>query len=480
MKRLLAILTSVCLLFGLGSSAMAYEYTGEGPISDEIVTISILGGNASNTGVNAVGLPFYENLYKAAGVEPELELLDYLTYNEAVKPRLAAGTDLADIIRLPTMDSDMAYIQAGLFVDLTELFDKYGFNVKKALEAYGASEDDLRTPDGKIYYMPMLSNSTTLSHTLHLNVQWLKNLGLEQPQTIEEYYEVLKAFRDNDANGNGVPDDEIPLTVKRADYLKLMSCFWGIDLSTGFFLDGDGNVQASYTSQNYRDYLTFMHKLFVEGLLDPEFASNSTDILTNYCSQDRVGSMYGYTTDGYTMVKSNPNYVEGEPVLLAMKPLTSSFVKEGFYWGNDPINTLFGISRDCQNPEMAFKFLDYCFSGRQQWIAQDSDIALSCYHLPIALIPETEYSIIPQWMAERDQELKPYHKSALNIRYYTEEELEIIDMYNSDIETYTSENYLLFITGAKDLSEFDSYVATLESMGINEIRDVYQKHFGKN
>lgn len=107
-------------------------------------------------------------------MEPELELLDYLTYNEAVKPRLAAGTDLADIIRLPNMDSDMAYIQAGLFVDLTDLFDKYGFNMKKALEAYGATVDDLRTPDGKIYYVPMLSNATTLSHTLHLNVQWLK------------------------------------------------------------------------------------------------------------------------------------------------------------------------------------------------------------------------------------------------------------------------------------------------------------------
>lgn len=80
-------------------------------------------------------------------------------------------------------------------------------------------------------------------------------------------------------------------------------------------------------------------------------------------------------------------------------------------------------------------------------------------------------------MAERDQELKPYHKSALNIRYYTEEELDTIDTYSSDIETYTSENYLLFITGARDLAEFDSYVATLESMGINEIRDIYQNHF---
>lgn len=50
MKRLLALFTSICLLLSLCSSALAYEYTGEGPISDETVTVSILGGNASDTG----------------------------------------------------------------------------------------------------------------------------------------------------------------------------------------------------------------------------------------------------------------------------------------------------------------------------------------------------------------------------------------------------------------------------------------------
>lgn len=477
MKRTLSFFLSLLMLLSLCMSALAYEYTGENAIAETPITISVLGSNASDTGVNAIGLPFYENLYSAAGVIPQLELLDWMTYNEAVKPRLAAGIDLPDIIRLPNFDNDMSYIQAGLFIDITNLVEKYGFNMKKELEAYGASLDDLRTPDGKIYYVPTLSNATVLGHVLHVNVQWLERLGLEQPTTVDELYEVLVAFRDKDANGNGDPSDEIPLTVKRADYLKLMSCFWGIDLSNGYFLNNEGKVESSFTSENYRAYLTYMNKLFSEGLLDPEFASNSTDILTNYCSQDRLGCMYGYTTDGYTMNTSNPNYTGDSPAMLAMKPLTSDFVKEGFYWANDPISALYGISRDCKDPESAFKFLDFCFQNREKWIAEDFDITLSCYHLPVALIPETEYSIIPEWMAERDKEIKNYRKAALKIRYFEEEELEIIDMYSSDIETYTNENYLLFITGARDLSEFDDYVATLESMGINEITAVYQRHF---
>ena len=63
------------------------------------------------------------------------------------------------------------------------------------------------------------------------------------------------------------------------------------------------------------------------------------------------------------------------------------------------------------------------------------------------------------------------------LRYYTDEDIDVIETYTSDIQTYTNENYLKFNTGDRDLSEFDQYVATLESMGMNEVIAVYQRHF---
>lgn len=476
MKKTVALILALTLLLSVCTTALA-EYSGEGPIADEIKEISIIGANTTNTGMTAEGLPFYENLYKAAGVKPKLELLEYITYADAVKPRLAAGIGLADIVRLPDNDADMSYIKAGLFIDLTDLIDKYGFNLKPALEQYGATLDDLRTPDGKIYYMPTLSNANLLGHCLQINTQWLAKLGLDEPTTVDELYTVLKAFKENDCNGNGDMDDEIPLTVKRADYLKLIGAFWGLDLMTGYHLDNEGKVHSSFATESYRAYLTYMNKLYKEGLLDPEFASNSTDILTNYLAQDRMGAMYGYITDGYTLAGSNPHYSETTPVVVAVKPLSSEFVNEGFYWNNDPIGSLYGISRDCKDPESAFKFLDFCFRSREEWIVEDSDIALSCYHLPVALIPETEYSIIPAWMAERDRQIVSCRRAPLMLRYYTDEDIDVIETYTSDIQTYTNENYLKFITGDRDLSEFDQYVATLESMGMNEVIAVYQRHF---
>ncbi len=185
MKKTVALILALTLLLSVCTTALA-EYSGEGPIADEIKEISILGANTTNTGMTAEGLPFYENLYKAAGVKPKLELLEYITYADAVKPRLAAGIGLADIVRLPDNDADMSYIKAGLFIDLTDLIDKYGFNLKPALEQYGATLDDLRTPDGKIYYMPTLSNANLLGHCLQINTQWLAKLGLDEPTTVDE------------------------------------------------------------------------------------------------------------------------------------------------------------------------------------------------------------------------------------------------------------------------------------------------------
>ena len=46
----------------------------------------------------------------------------------------------------------------------------------------------------------------------------LDHLGLDMPTTTDEFVEVLRAFKDNDANGNGNPNDEIPLAFKFTDW----------------------------------------------------------------------------------------------------------------------------------------------------------------------------------------------------------------------------------------------------------------------
>lgn len=69
-------------------------------------------------------------------------------------------------------------------------------------------------PDGHIYTLPGKKPLRPKGcDTPFINKAWLDRLGLEIPTTVDEWYEVLKAFKEQDANGNGDPNDEIPLTA---------------------------------------------------------------------------------------------------------------------------------------------------------------------------------------------------------------------------------------------------------------------------
>ena len=96
-------------------------------------------------------------------------------------------------------------------------------------------------------------------------------------------YKVLKAFKEQDANGNGDKTDEIPLGAMdnwSAVYLnKQMMAMFGMyalgrtkeGTNYNFYVDDNGKVGMYETTENYKAYLTYMQKLYTEGLMDSEF-----------------------------------------------------------------------------------------------------------------------------------------------------------------------------------------------------------------
>ena len=463
MKKTLSLVLALVLALGVFCApALAAEY----PLVSEPVTVS---GLIEKESVGNERI-LWKELEKLTGIHVEWTAVE----SDSMPVFLAAG-NWPDFFHF-TLDSAAINdygILGGKFVDYNAHLDEMPHFVQ-SLEDYSELAKAITETNGAIYQLPYIEESaTTCQARVYYREDTLRDAGCEIPTTTEEFYEVLKKLKEY--NNGAAP---LIVSISSGAYFEpFMYASFGASRVPDFEDGGDGSVVFNRTSEQYKRFLTYMNQLYKEGLLDPEFASNSTDILTNYLAQDRMGAMYGYITDGYTLAGSNPHYSETTPVVVAVKPLSSEFVNEGFYWNNDPIGSLYGISRDCKDPESAFKFLDFCFRSREEWIVEDSDIALSCYHLPVALIPETEYSIIPAWMAERDRQIVSWRRAPLMLRYYTDEDIEVIETYTSDIQTYTNENYLKFITGDRDLSEFDQYVATLESMGMNEVIAVYQRHF---
>ena len=106
------------------------------------------------------------------------------------------------------------YGAQGIFKPLNDLIDNYGFEIKK-LFAYNPDARKLITmPDGNIYGLTEYEECFHCYYAskMWINEKWLSNLGMESPKTTEEFYRVLKAFKDQDANRNGDSTDEIPLS----------------------------------------------------------------------------------------------------------------------------------------------------------------------------------------------------------------------------------------------------------------------------
>lgn len=137
--------------------------------------------------------------------------------------------------------------------------------------------ESITAEDGNIYGLPqfdMVGLSIT-NDTLVINTEWLKKVGKEMPTTITEFYEVLKAFKEyGDLNGNGKAD-EIPFTCRFNDgnngQLSFMG-FTGLAYNTQHerICYKDGKVVYVPQEEEYKEFLTYMNKLYSEGLLDPE------------------------------------------------------------------------------------------------------------------------------------------------------------------------------------------------------------------
>lgn len=209
-----------------------------------------------------------------------------------------------------------------LFYDLSEegLLEKWAPNLyEEYVVKHPSVIDALTWSDGSLYSLPIGNYAAGVNSALgcfpSINTEWLEQLGKEIPTNADELYEVLVAFRDNDMNGNGDTTDEIPFTFE-LDSWKADPCFimqmWGIApaganvLSAGRMLK-DGEVVSTFDTENFRNYLEYMHKLYAEGLLDKEGFSQTSE---------QYGAKQGAETPivGVSLTYNNSNFKQEEGV----------------------------------------------------------------------------------------------------------------------------------------------------------------------
>jgi putative aldouronate transport system substrate-binding protein len=310
----------------------------------------------------------YDEKYFVKKAEEEtnvhIEWQEYATNLEEQMSVLLAGDNLPDVFLGLLTDSHITQ-NPSLFVTLNDKMEKYTPHV---LAYYEEKVDDWKSfltyPDGNIYSLMGRHykdfNNIIEGHQ-YINKKWLDNLGLDIPKTMEEFKNVLIAFRDNDVNGNGDPNDEIPMDFSQSHYAsKIMNyaTAWGIPY---YYAIKDGKVLETVNTDAYREFLEYFHELGKEGILNVEGFSQTDEQYTSHLDSMRVGAFYGWAP--YTYI----NDFDKQQEYVVLPPVAAE--------GYEPVihvnlRTLanrsnFVITAQCENPEIALRWWDYLSSSEE-------------------------------------------------------------------------------------------------------------------
>jgi putative aldouronate transport system substrate-binding protein len=239
------------------------------------------------------------------------------------------SNDMPDVFQ-PWGGNEYDLAKQGALMPLDDLLPRYAPNLWNNISQETWNIVRANSPDGKIYYIPNTWKDFTL--TAFIRADWLNRVGLDVPQTISEYENVLRAFKTQDANGNGDANDEIPTSGREnARWMDHLFAPFGVAMYEGNpeWDIYDGELTYSAVTPNMKAALKWVTDLYAEGLLDTETLVNTTKMWDGKIRDDRVGSWY----HGAQWVISRLSSIEklNPEVEVAQLPVLKAEGFNGFY-----------------------------------------------------------------------------------------------------------------------------------------------------
>lgn len=420
-SKFLAFLLACLMVFAMFGTALADDreivngtYVTGTEIAAEPITLKVAvkrmtGDQSSSYAVK----PFVKKLVEETGLN--IEWIEITTDpQEQTAVLLASGKDIPDVF-LGLVEDDILAKNRALFADLTELLPTYAPHVVEFYNENNMDWDALKDVDGGIYhlYTGMYTNEQNLLGNMPwINITWLKNVGMEMPTTTDELYEVLKAFKEQDANGNGDPDDEIPLAFAQNCWgagIGMWAFPWGVQGVDGdtFYTIRDGKVVATVNTDMYREYLEFFHKCYTEGLIDNEGFSETEDQYVANLKSDKAGMFYKWSPQNvFGMTEEVFNYDSLGKITVPGHE--DAYLLAG---GNEiSASTLFAISANCEHKEAALRMWDYLSATEEmRWLtARGPEDMFWEYgedgvtHYNVSHTPEELQALVEKYGLEKD------------------------------------------------------------------------------
>nr|WP_300833904.1 extracellular solute-binding protein [uncultured Acetatifactor sp.] len=391
----------------------------------------------------------------------------------------------------------------GILIPLEDLIHEYMPNLTAKLDEIDGWQY-LTSPDGHIYSIPEISARGEIN-LFWLNKKWLDNLSLEEPKSMDDLYEVLKAFKEQDANGNGDPDDEIPFSLTQGDYLGLLK-YSGFSYDEGSMCAViDGKLTYVPTTDYFREYVAYLAKLYQEGLLEQtsftqggeqqQATGQSGDVYGSFWTMGAFLTVGRDNDDDYVVM--TPFYEDTYPIITGIKVGTMA------------------ITDACEHPEVLMAWADYLYSeeggilawmgvegktyqvadnGKWEWMLggeYGDDIATVRSSATIqgaqnhpSIQPDFWFEMSPEvdadevYLNNERQRIAGLGKVPLPMMAYTEEDNAQIATFRADIDGYINQFIAQVCTGEVDLeSGWDTYLETMEAMGASALAELHEKTY---
>lgn len=440
------------------------------------------------------------------------------------KGTLLASGDVPDLFIGPNVitDADMAQFQ-GLFQDLSGMLDQAP-NVQKMFEEKPETKLIATQPDGKIYGLPKYQRFwPTSASRLYINQQWLDNLGLKVPTTWDELYDVLVAFKEKDANGNGDPNDEIPMDWpgQIGGYFNVSYLLGGTGMTLtdgsaqGYFVE-DGQVKNFLTDDRYKELVTFLNKLYSAGLINSEVFTHD---YTKYQSVARgegdvakVGFTLGWVASDRFGEQLAPQYTSITPLKATPDSAVSwSYDYDSLNYGTNTIV----MSATSKNKEAAMRFINEMYAsdvGMQVLFGSLGPNIKDNGDGSYSVLPPADTSMDPgtwKWTSSMADNGAFYIPDSLNLTLgtdmqevldqskpidaiqidadndvfpslfikYTTADNSTLGLNNTNIMNLANTNFAKWVTKGGIDADWDAYVKESEKAGLKQNLEIMQKYY---
>ena len=474
----------------------------------------------------------FKRLEEETNVHVDWTAISSDQWGDKISLNMANANTLTDFVFTAGFgDNDLIrYADQGVIVPVEEYIDNYMPNLKAVFDKYPEYRTMCEDADGHIWALPWIEQlgsektaiQTVGNNMTFINQKWLDFLGLETPTTVDEFEQVLLAFQEHAPELQkefGIDGDIIPMSciVNDQDPNLLINGFGDgigdVDMGQHIAVTDDKKVICTATTDGFRKGVEWLHKLYAEGLIDPECFTQDWSTYVAKGKSHRYGVCFTWDVANIDNIQDYVPLKALKADTVNVTPQNGSFTS-GFDRGRCVVTSV------CKNPAFVCAWLDKMYdpfqSPQNNWgtYGEDDDFDIfelgenedgekmlkhaplgdaspvevreaECVGGPLAVLDEYygKYVTCPDDAQYRLDWIKDYYTDDMHCKYVyprvfmSAEDTEKLSAIQTDLVSYLNSSKAEFIRDGITDDSWNAYINQVDSYGLDQYLEIYQKYF---